>query len=354
MAEVRVADVVVPEIFAPYVQTLTEQKTALIDSGVVVRDEALDGFLAGGGRTFNAPSWRDTDDDSNILADRVSSDDPAQIAVPNKIQTNQEIAARLSRNQSWKSMDLTAALAGSDPSNAIANRVAAYWRRRLQAVFVATWQGIFADNAQVTPNDDPRVGITNNAAQDDLTVDISGGGFVAGVTDFSAEAFIDAITTAGDSQGDFVAVMMHSIVFSKAQKNNLIDFVPDSTNMDAADIPTFLGRRVIVDDTMPNAAGVFDTWIFGASASRWGVGNPKVPAEVERKPEQGNGGGGEELYSRIEWAMHPVGHRWLDAVVANSDGGPTNAEIADGTNNWARTFPERKQIKAARLVTREF
>ena len=353
MSEVRIADVVVPEIFAPYVQTLTEQKTALIDSGVVVRDPALDGFLAGGGTTFNAPSWRDIDDDSNILADRVSDDNPASIAVPNKIQTNQELATRLSRNQSWKTMDLVAALSGDDPTNAIANRVASYWRRRLQAVFIGTWAGIFSDNAAVAPNDDPRAGITNNAAQDDLTVDISGV-FTPGVTDFSAEAFIDAITTAGDSQSDFVAVMMHSIVFSKAQKNNLIDFVPDSTNAAAADIPTFLGRRVIVDDSMPNAAGVFDTWIFGASASRWGVGNPKVPPEVDRIPAQGNGGGAEELYSRIEWSMHPVGHRFLSGSVANPDGGPTNAEIADGVNNWARTFPERKQIKAARLVTTEF
>lgn len=353
MAEVRIADVVVPEIFAPYVQTLTEQKTALVDSGVVVRDPALDGFLAGGGTTFNAPSWRDIDDDSNILADRVSSDNPATIAVPEKIQTNQELATRLSRNQSWKTMDLVAALAGDDPTNAIANRVASYWRRRLQAVFVATWTGIFADNAQATPNDDPRAGITNNAAQDDLTVDISGA-FTPGVTDFSAEAFIDAITTAGDSQSNFMAVMMHSIVFSKAQKNNLIDFIPDSTNAAAADIPTFLGRRVIVDDSMPNAAGVFDTWIFGASASRWGVGNPKVPAEVDREPTEGNGGGSESLFSRIEWTMHPVGYRFLSGSVANPDGGPTNAEIADGVNNWARTFPERKQIQAARLVTTEF
>ena len=44
----------------------------------------------------------------------------------------------------------------------------------------------------------------------------------------------------------------------------------------------------------------------------------------------------------------------LAGSVANPDGGPTNAEAADGVNNWARTFPERKQIKAARLVTTEF
>lgn len=352
MAEVRVADVVVPEIFAPYVQTLTEQKTALIDSGAVVRDPALDGFLAGGGTTFNAPSWRDIDDDSNILADRVSSDDPAVIATPNKIQTNQEVAVRLSRNNSWQTMDLAAALAGDDPADAIANRVASYWSRRLQAAFVATWQGVFADNAQVTPNDDPRAGITNNAAQDDLTVDISGA-FTAGVTDFSAEAFIDAVQTAGDSQGDFVVVMMHSVVYSKALKNNLIDFIPDSSNMAAAEIPTFLGRRVIVDDSMPNSAGTFETWIFGASASRWGVTSPKVPAEVDREPDQGNGGGGEVLYSRVAWSVHPVGHRFLSGSVANTSGGPTNAELALAAN-WARAYPERKQIAAARLITTEF
>ena len=269
MAEVRVADVVVPEIFAPYVRTLTEQKTALIDSGVVVRDPALDGFLAGGGTTFNAPSWRDNDDDSNILADRVASDDPSVIATPAKIQSNQEIATRLSRNQSWQTMDLAAALAGDDPSNAIATNVAAYWRRRLQAIFVATWTGIFADNAQVTPNDDPRAGITNNAAQDDLTVDISGA-FTAGVTDFSAEAFIDAITTAGDSQDDFVAVFMHSIVYSKAQKNNLIDFVPDAVNTNAAAVPPFLGRRARVDHPMPHPAAACPPRPLGPPAAPWG------------------------------------------------------------------------------------
>ena len=138
-------------------------------------------ILAGGGTSFNAPSWRDNDDDSNILVDRVSTDDPGVVATPANIQSNQEIARRLSRNQSWKTMDLAAALAGDDPANSIASNVAAYWRRRLQAVFVSTWTGIFADNAQVAPNDDPRAGITNTAAQDELTVDISGA-FTPGVT----------------------------------------------------------------------------------------------------------------------------------------------------------------------------
>lgn len=53
----QIADVVVPEIFTPYVQQLTEEKVRLIQSGVAVRDPFMDTLLAGGGLTFNVPSF---------------------------------------------------------------------------------------------------------------------------------------------------------------------------------------------------------------------------------------------------------------------------------------------------------
>jgi hypothetical protein len=137
-----IADVVVPRIFTPYVQQLTEEKTALIQAGALARDAALDDMLAGGGLTFDVPSWKDLTND----ADNVSSDTGGD-SVPAKIGTSNEVAVRLSRNKSWSAADLAAALAGSDPMNAIANRVAYYRARRLQAAFVATMTGVFADNA---------------------------------------------------------------------------------------------------------------------------------------------------------------------------------------------------------------
>lgn len=103
----QISDVIVPEIFTPYVQQLTEEKSRLIRSGAVARDAALDAFLAGGGLTMNAPSWKDLDND----ADNVSSDDPGTSSTPNKIGTVNEIVVRLSRNNSWKTADLTSALA---------------------------------------------------------------------------------------------------------------------------------------------------------------------------------------------------------------------------------------------------
>lgn len=340
----QVSDVVVPEIFTPYVQQLTQEKSRLIRSGAMTADASLDSALAGAGTTFNEPSFKDLDND----ADNVSSDDNTSNSTPNKIGSATEIQVRLSRNNSWSSMDLTADLIAKDPLQAIANRVADYWVRRQQAAFVATLKGVFADNAAA-----PSGGDTHT--QNDLTQDISGVSFVDGVTTFSAEAFIDATATAGDSSDGLTMVMMHSIVYNKALKNNLIDFVSDSTNENAVRIPTFLGREVVVDDGMPRTGGVFDTWLFGAGALRGGIGSPKVPTETFRAPSAGNGGGQDTLYNRVEWIIHPVGHAYKGTPA--SKGGPTNASTTNNLahlDSWSRVFPERKQVRIARLVTREF
>ena len=348
MAVTKIADVVVPEIYTPYKQLVTEQKSALIQSGVVARDESIDALLNGGGLTFNTPSWKDLDNDE----ENTSTDNDASFSTPKKIGSLTEISVRLNRNQSWSAMDLAADLAGSKPMTAIGNRVGYYWTRRLQAMFIATMQGVFADNTAAPSGSEHVAG--------DLTNDISGGGYSAGVTDFSAEAFIDTAVTMGDSAEALGMCFMHSIVYARAQKNNLIDFIPDANGV--VNIPTFLGRRVIVDDGLPNpagvgaaqtAAGIYHTWLFGGGAVRYGVGTPETPFETNRLPSAGDGGGQEVMYDRVQWCLHPVGHAY---VGTSPSGGPTNAATTNNlaaATSWQRVFTERKQIKIARLITRE-
>jgi hypothetical protein len=356
-----IADVVVPAIFTPYTQQLTMEKTAIIQSGIAARDDFLDGLLAGGGLTFTVPSWQDIGDP----AENVSSDNPNTTSTPNTTQTSAEVAVRLSRNASWSTMRLAAALAGADPMQSIAARVSDYWVRRLQRAFVATTQGVFGTNENVD------AGATYGGFgvkaeygdQGDLSNDISAGGtYSAGVTDFSASAFIDTCTTLGDAAEDVTAVFMHSIVYAKAQKNNLIDFIPDAEGH--VNIPTFLGRRVIVDDGMPNPAGdatagartgsgTYHTWLVGPASFRLGVGTPIVPTEVFRYPDRGNGAGSDILYNRVEWCIHPVGHAFVaQSSPSTYEGGPSNAVLATA-GSFVRVFPERKQIKLARLITAE-
>ena len=347
----QVSDIVVPRIFTPYIQQLTEEKARLVQSGIMTRNPLLDGLLAGGGKTFDVPSFRDLDNDAeNVSGDAAADiqvasfengtplDANRQDAVPKKIQTATEVAVRLIRNQSWSSADLAADLAGTDPLSAIAGRVSYYWTRRLQAAFVSTMNGVIADNT------------ANNAG--DYTHSVAGAAYNAGVTDFSAEAFLDATLTMGDSMEDLVAVMVHSVVYNRMQKNNLIDFIPDARG--EVNIPTFLGREVIVDDGMPRSGNVYDTWIFGRGAIAYGVGSPKVATEVHRMPLAGNGGGEEVLTNRVMWTIHPTGHAYVGSGSPN--GGPANTTGTAPLNaaaSWDRVYSERKQIKFARLVTRE-
>jgi len=356
MADVvtKIADVVVPEIFGPYVQQRTQEKSRLVQSGAVVRDAALDADLAGGGLTFNSPSFQDLAND----ADNVSSDDETAFSDTKKIQTSREIAVRLSRNSSWSSMDLTQALAGPDPMMAIADLVAGYWARRAQAVFVATMTGVFADNAAAP------------AGTEHVINDMS---FTA-AAGFTASDFLAATLTMGDSMEDLALVMVHSVIFNKMQNANLIVYrdvvsgaaatndVTASTAIGTAGnvpvsrgeirIPTYLGRQVIVDDGLPTGGGsAYESWLFGTGAVRWGLGAPKIPVEVDRVPSAGNGGGQDKLFSRVEWAMHPVGNAYAGTA---PNGGPSNAATANNlaaAGSWQRVYPERKQIKVARLIT---
>lgn len=342
---VTLTEVVVPQVFTPYAQQITEEKAAIIQSGVAVRDATIDGLLAGGGITFNVPSWSDLGAGASNV-ESVASDNPATIITTQNTSAGTEVAVRLSRSAAWSTMDLAQDLSGSDPAGSIAGRVGYYWTRRLQAAFIALMAGIFAEDDTAT--------VSGEHVQHDLTHDVSNGGsYSAGVTDFQAAPFIDATATLGDSMDELGMVIMHSLVYAKALKNNLIDFIPDSTNADAAKIATFLGRRVVKDDGMPNSAGTFQTWIFGAGVVRLGVGTPKIPTETLRIPGAGNGSGQENLYNRVQWCLHPVGHAYIGT---SPNGGPDNtgsSNMLAAAGSWKRVFPERKQIKIARLITQE-
>lgn len=335
--QVQIADVVVPAIFNPYVQQLTQEKSRIILSGAASVDPKLTENLQGEGSTFNVRSFKDLQND----AENISSDVAGTLATPNKIGSATEVQVRMSRNQTWASMDIVRDLIAPDPLQAIASRVSNYWTRRLQVAFVNVVKGVFADNDLAPTGNDTHT-------QYDLTFDISGAAFVNGVTNFTAESFIDATATMGDSLDEISMIMVHSIVYARMLKNDLIDVVRDSIS--GAPISYFQGRQVIVDDGMPYSGGVFESWLFGTNAFLLGMAQPAVPTEIYRLPTAGNGAGMETLLNRVEWAIHPAGYVYTPVYTT---GGPSNATLALAAT-WSRIFPERKQIRLARLKTREF
>ena len=331
----RLTDLIVPEVFFPYMMLETETKTAFFQSGILRNDPTITEKLGGGGLTFQLPGFNDL---SDAIEASIGSDDPAAKSTPDKISTHRDVAIRNIRTKSWADMDLNREMIGTDPMEAIASKVANWWGRSMQRYVISCMRGIIADNV-AGDNGDMVVDISNDAA--------------SAVTDaelISAEAILDAKQTMGDSGRKLTAIAMHSAVFTRLQKLNLIDYIPDSEGK--VWFPTYLGYRVVEDDGLPAIAGTnrirYHSYLFADGAVGYGESPVQVPVEVDRVPDAGNGTGQEILYTRRQFIIHPFGVRWTDASRAGNF--PTNPELQDAAN-WDRVYPERKQVPMVALIT---
>ncbi len=340
MAIVRLSDVIVPEVFDPYVSVNTTEKSALYSTGVISPNGDMQRQLGGGGRLFQTPFWTDLDNDEANIA----SDDPDEEVVAKKIGTSKHQFVRQIRTQAWSTADLAKYMAGSDPMMRIGDRVASYWGRQIDRTAIATIKGIVADN------------VANDAG--DMVKDITAaagtvtdGGATVSAFKLHASAVIDACQTMGDNAEGLKLIVMHSVLHSNLLKQDLISFMPNSEGKLV--IPTYLGKRVLVSDMCPaDVSGgdiLYTTYLCGEGVLGWADSPVDIPSEVERKPGRGNGMGIEILHNRKQYALHPGGFTWLDASCA--DQFPTNAELALAAN-WNRVYPERKQIPLCVLKTK--
>lgn len=334
MAVARLADVVVPTVFFPYMQKDTTTKSAIFNSGIFRTDPMLSTALAGGGRTFNVPFWKDlADTESDVGSDDVDSD-----AIPDAITTGTDIAVRNVRTKGWASTRLVAELAGSDPLRRITERVGAYWRRQFQTILVSMLRGVFADN------------IANDSG--DMVYDIGTDAAlpVTAAERVSAEAIIEAAQTMGDNKDGLAALIMHSRVHANLQKLNLIDFIPDSEGRIA--FQSYLGYRIVIDDGVPAIAGSnrteYWTFLMGTDSVAWNEAPLPNAVSLDNDESRADGMGVDELWTRRQFAMHPYGIKWTDTVVAGEF--PSNAELRNASN-WDRVYPERKQVNMALLIT---
>lgn len=335
MSVTRLSDAIVPEVFQPYMLKETMVRSTLFQAGILRQDAVLSSFLSGGGQTVNVPFWKDLSDSSTA---NVSSDDPNTEATPDKIGSAKDIAVRHNRNKAWSDADLVTELAGDDPMKRIGSRVTDWWIREFQRVLISVLRGVVAANVASNSGD----------MVNDISIDTNASLTSANL--ISADAILDTAQTMGDASDSLSAIAMHSVVYTRLAKNNLIDFIPDSRG--EVKFPTYLGYRVIKDDRCPAIAGsyktMYHTYLLGPECLGWAEVPPSVPVETFRHPAQGNGGGVEELWTRRQFCMHPYGIKWTSSSMAGLS--PTDAELRTAAN-WSRVYPERKQINMAVLIT---
>jgi hypothetical protein len=310
----KITDIIVPSVFNPYVVERTAELSALVQSGIVVPNPELDRLATSGGKTINMPFFDDLTGDDEVLSD-------SGALTPQKITSAQDVAVLLMRGKAWGVNDLSKALSGADPMKAVGDLVAQYWARQRQKTLFATLKGAFA-SASMAGNVHDISALVGEAA-------VIGG-----------SSFIDAKSKLGDAADRLTAVAMHSATYAKLEKDQLITYGKDPVT--GADVPFYLGKRVIVDDGCPASGGTYTTYLFGEGAVGLGNGQAPVPTETDRDSLAGE----DILINRQHYILHPRGIAFTSSSVAGSS--PTNGELETGTN-WNKVY-DNKNIRIVKFV----
>jgi len=333
MATVQLADIYNPLTFAQYAQEDQLELNRFITSGVLVQDPRLSSMASTGGNVGELPFFNPLGTEEP----NYSNDNPAVDSTPAKIDSGKMKFRLASQNKSWSVMDLSRELALEDPVGAITGRIGSYWATNNEKRAIQSAMGVLADNVANDGGDMVNV-LANDAAGAPTADEI-----------ISSDAIIDTVQTMGD-HGEQLAVMaVHSVVYRNLQKQKMIEFFQE--NEGSPRIPMYQDKMVIVDDSLPAIAGAnrvtYTSVLFTRGAMVGGEGRVNVPSEMLRKPDAGNGGGEERIYSRRADIIHPLGFSFESAAVAGQSA--TQAELANALN-WNRVF-NRKNVGIAFLQT---
>ena len=315
----------IPELFLDYQQEEIRDKNALVTSGLMVTNAAIQAEFAKGGKTIDLPFYGDLTGDSEVDSDTVASN-------PADISGDIQVGVRNMRRKSWRSSDLAAALSGSDPSQAIARSTGRYWVRDMQVVARNILNGLFGTGGPLATSH----AVGGNSSQ------------------LSAGLMVDGIAKLGDAGDELTGVMMHSAVYYALMKLDLIVPASNTSQIDtrlsgqALEMDTYLGRPVFKDDRLPFTAGagtggttVYDTFFFGPGAFAYATAPAKVPVEPDRDKFLGI----DFLINRTHYLVHPNGISWKGNAAASS---PSNAELATPAN-WVKVFDDDRNIRITRM-----
>ncbi len=321
-SNVQLADLIVPELFNPYVFNSILQYSPLVSTGIITNSPEFDMLASQPAKIVNLPFFQELTGLSEQIIENTS-------LTPSNISPGIDQAPIIRRARMWASTDLSTAMSGADPMAAIGTLVARFWIRDMQKELINILSGAFSASS-----------MSSNIL--DIT-DVDEGDEDA-TTCWTASAFIDAQQLLGDASETLSAVLMHSDTKAFLKKSNLLDQIRPSDN---PGFDSYQGVRVIVDDSCPVENGVYTTYLFGEGAIAFGNGSPLgfVPVEVDRDRKKGSGV--DYLISRKNFILHPRGIKFLNASVANSEG-PSRVELANNAN-WQRVY-EPKQIRIVQFL----
>jgi hypothetical protein len=311
-----IQDLIVPEVVGEIASALMVDKTALVNSGVATPDyNNVD--IRAGGEFCKVPFWNEAEGEDEVLQE-------GSALTPDKITMGEDIGVVLHRGKAWSAYTLARIVSGKDPNRAVANQLANFWGKRYDAALLSVLKGVFSG-----PLKDSHVLDVTEGSTDPVPPD--------------PEYFVDAMALLGDNMSDaFEVIIMHSRVYSYLVKQGFIRFgqtVMGQQVIETGELPTFLGRRVIVSDACPvevvDGKKKYTTFIAGRGVMYFGF-QRELTIETDKDILAQE----EFLVTTAHFCAHLKGVKW--AVTTTN---PDNDALATGSN-WQKVWPD----KAIRIV----
>ena len=340
MATLR-SDIIIPEVFTPYVIEQTTQRDAFLASGVVQPMAELN--ATEGGDFINVPFWKaNLSGDFEVLSDSSS-------LTPGKITADKQVGVILHRGRAFEARDLAALAAGADPMAAIGAKIADYIANQRQKDLLSCLAGVFGSLGSTS----------SSAAFFGLTIDGESGD---SPTTLSPRHVAEAKSLLGDQGDKLTAIAMHSKVYYDLVERKAIDYVtaadvrvtPDSSMPDAfggsiaaayagsLSVPTYCGLRVIVsDDVQTDGTGAtteYATYFFTQGAVASGE-QMAMQTETDRDILAKS----DAMSIDLHYVYHPVGAKW--GVTTTN---PTRAQL-ETVGNWSKVY-ELKNLGIVRAT----
>ena len=334
MATLR-SDIIIPEVFTPYVLEQTTQRDAFLASGVVQPMAELN--AQEGGDFINVPFYK-----ANLTGDFEVLSDSSSLT-PGKITADKQIGVILHRGRAFEARDLAALAAGSDPMAAIGAKIGEYVANERQKDLLSCLGGVFGSLGSTS----------SSAAFFGLTIDGESGDTP---TVLSPRHVAKAKALLGDQGEKLTAICMHSKVYYDLVERRAIDYIYDNTG--AADtgatqgstanafgnvsVPTFMGLRVVVSDDVQTAGSgsttEYATYFFtqGAVASGEQMGmQTETDRDILAKSDA--------MSIDLHYCYHPVGAKW--AVTTTN---PSRSTL-ETVGNWSKVY-ETKNLGIVRAT----
>jgi hypothetical protein len=321
MAETLRADVIIPEIFNPYIEEQTTLRNAFFASGIIAPMAELNG--SDGGDFINLPNWvANLSGDAEVLTDDSS-------LTPGNIEADKQRAVILHRGRAFGARDLAGLAAGSDPLSAIGNKVSAYIANQQQKDLLASLTGAF-DTALST--------LTVGAAESYPTAAMVSG----------------ARAKLGDQGEKLSVIALHSSAYYELVTLKALDYVSAAElgggegvlpvggsrvgSFGDVRIPTYMNMRVVVSDDLGEDDVFFFTPNAVASGEQAGL-NSETDRDILAKA----------TFVSFDWhpVYHPIGTRYV-----GTGANPDRATLEDGAN-WEKVFDDKNIgiVKGALNVT---